>query len=129
MLLIDESILLSIDFDVNRAERMWASYCELLYRTQGLQPPEHISSDLLHYADDLPGHAGRLSRHIQESMLQPCLAAQYRSMFGLKYRSMSGVRYRATEGECLWSTVVSECRSTGLVPGSTVVDKNRATNK
>uniref|UniRef100_A0A0D3BUN2 Uncharacterized protein n=1 Tax=Brassica oleracea var. oleracea TaxID=109376 RepID=A0A0D3BUN2_BRAOL len=35
----------------------------------------------------------------------------------LKNRSMSGVRYRATEGECLRLTVLSECRSTGLVPG------------
>ncbi|KAF3583191.1 hypothetical protein F2Q69_00029498 [Brassica cretica] len=62
-------------------------------------------------------------------MSQPCLAAQYRSMFGLKYRSMWDGRCRSTGDECLRSRVVSEYRSTGLVPGSTVVDKNRATNK
>ncbi|KAF3592810.1 hypothetical protein DY000_02021960 [Brassica cretica] len=38
-------------------------------------------------------------------------------------------RCRSMEDECLRSTVVSECRSTGLVHGSMVVDKNRATNK
>ncbi|KAF2550491.1 hypothetical protein F2Q68_00035208 [Brassica cretica] len=27
-------------------------------RHQGLQPPDHQSSDLLHYADDPPGHTG-----------------------------------------------------------------------
>ncbi|KAG5375887.1 hypothetical protein IGI04_040483 [Brassica rapa subsp. trilocularis] len=35
---------------------------------------------------------------------------------------------RSMEDECLWSTVVSEYRSTGLVSGSTVVEQNRATN-
>ena len=33
------------------------------------------------------------------------------------------------ENECLRSMVVSECRSMELVPESTVVDENRATNK
>ncbi|KAF2577587.1 hypothetical protein F2Q68_00005020 [Brassica cretica] len=97
------------------------------YRTQGLQPPEHISSDLLHYADDPPSHAGLPSHHVQESKSQPCLSVKYRSMFGLKYRSTSDGRYRSTE-ECPRSTVVSECRSTRLVSGSTVVDENRVTN-
>ncbi|KAF2570813.1 hypothetical protein F2Q70_00003848 [Brassica cretica] len=96
---------------------------------KGLQPPEHLSSDLLHYEDDLPGHAGLLSHHVQESKSQPCLAAQYRSMSGLKYLPMSDGRCRSTKDECLWSMVVSECRSTGLVPGSTVADENQATNK
>ena len=70
-----------------------------------------------------------LSHHVQEWKLQPCLAAQYRSMFGLKYRSMSDGRCRSTGDECLRSTVMGEYWSTGLVPGSTVVDENRATNK
>ena len=93
-----------------------------------MQPHEHLSSDLLHYADDPPGHAGLSSHHVQESKLQPDLAAQYRSMNGLKYRSTSDGRCWSTE-ECLRSTVESECRSTRLVSGSTVADKNRATNK
>ncbi|KAF2590803.1 hypothetical protein F2Q70_00038697 [Brassica cretica] len=42
----------------------------------GLQPPEHLSSDLLHYADDIPGHAGLLSHHVQESMSQPCVGVK-----------------------------------------------------
>ncbi|KAF2613280.1 hypothetical protein F2Q70_00011602 [Brassica cretica] len=42
---------------------------------------------------------------------------------------MSDGRCRSTGDECLRSTVMGEYRSTGLVPGSTVVDKNRATNK
>ncbi|KAF2550887.1 hypothetical protein F2Q68_00033775 [Brassica cretica] len=84
---------------------------------------------MLHYADDLPGHTGLLSHHVQESKSQPCLAAQYRSMFVLKYRLMSDGRCRSTGDECLRSMVVSEYRSTGLVSGSTVVDENRATNK
>ncbi|KAF3591651.1 hypothetical protein DY000_02021864 [Brassica cretica] len=40
-----------------------------------------------------------------------------------------GWRSRSTGDECLRSTVVSEYQSTGLVPGSTMVDENRATNK
>ena len=44
-------------------------------------------------------------------------------MFGLKYRSTSDERYRSTK-ECLWSTVVSECRSTRLASGSTVAEEN-----
>ncbi|KAF3553089.1 hypothetical protein F2Q69_00013741 [Brassica cretica] len=75
------------------------------------------SVDLFHYADDPFGHAGLLSHHVQESKLQSCLAALYRSMFGLKYRTMSDGRCRSTGDECLRSTVVSEYRSTGLVPG------------
>ncbi|KAF2565848.1 hypothetical protein F2Q68_00025576 [Brassica cretica] len=78
---------------------------------------------------DLPGHTGLLSHHVQESKSQPCLAAQYRSMFRLKYRSMSDGRCRSTGDECLRSTMVSEYRSMGLVPVSTVVDENRAMNK
>ncbi|KAF3565464.1 hypothetical protein DY000_02015986 [Brassica cretica] len=50
-------------------------------------------------------------------------------MSGLEYRSMSDGRCRSMEDECLWLTVVSEYRSTGLVPGSTVVERNRATNR
>ncbi|KAF3555870.1 hypothetical protein F2Q69_00013325 [Brassica cretica] len=42
---------------------------------------------------------------------------------------MSDRRYRSTEDECLWLTVVSECRSTGIVPGSTVVDENQLRSK
>ncbi|KAF3557375.1 hypothetical protein F2Q69_00013036 [Brassica cretica] len=52
---------------------------------------------MLHYADDPPGHAGLPSHHVQESKSQPCLAAQYRSMFGLKYQSSSDGRYRSME--------------------------------
>ncbi|KAL0704932.1 hypothetical protein Bca4012_071357 [Brassica carinata] len=44
-------------------------------------------------------------------------------------RSTEGECYRSTEGECYRSTVVSEYRSTGLMYGSTVVEKNRATQK
>ncbi|KAF2587186.1 hypothetical protein F2Q70_00035925 [Brassica cretica] len=42
---------------------------------------------------------------------------------------MSDGRCRSTEDECLRSMVVSECRSTRLVSGSTVADKNQATNR
>ena len=41
---------------------------------------------------------------------------------------MSDERCRSMEDECLWSTVVSEYRSTKLVSGLTVVERNRATN-
>ncbi|KAF2575935.1 hypothetical protein F2Q70_00002679 [Brassica cretica] len=69
----------------------------------------------------------QVSIHLaQELRSQPCLAAQYRSMFGLKYRSTSDGRYRLTE-EYLRSMMVSECRSMRLVSGSTVVDENQAT--
>ncbi|KAF3566242.1 hypothetical protein DY000_02014613 [Brassica cretica] len=44
------------------------------------------------------------SVHVSKS--QPCLAAQYRSMFGLEYRSMSDGRCRSIEDECLRSTVI-----------------------
>ncbi|KAG5400057.1 hypothetical protein IGI04_014664 [Brassica rapa subsp. trilocularis] len=37
------------------------------YRTQGLQPPENISSDLFHYAHDHPGHTGFLCHLAQVS--------------------------------------------------------------
>ncbi|KAF3572653.1 hypothetical protein F2Q69_00059341 [Brassica cretica] len=119
---IDGSIRMSIDFDINMAGRMWVSCCELLhqYQAQGLEPPEHLSSDLLHYADDPPGHTGLPHHHVQESKSQPCRAAQYRSMFGLKCRSIS-------DGRCR-STVESECRLMRLVSGSTVVDENRSMN-
>ncbi|KAF2545477.1 hypothetical protein F2Q70_00023133 [Brassica cretica] len=50
-------------------------------------------------------------------------------MFGLEYRSMSDGGCRLMKDECLRSTVMSEYRSTGQVSGSTVVDRNRATNK
>ena len=95
----------------------------------GLQPPEHLSSDLLHYADDHHGHAGRYYHLEQVSESEPCLAAQYRSMSGMENRSMSDGRCRSMEDKCLRSTVVSEYRSTGLVSRSTVVEQNRATNR
>ncbi|KAF3560246.1 hypothetical protein F2Q69_00011313 [Brassica cretica] len=94
---------------------------------KGLQPPERLSFDMLHYADDILGHAGLPSHHVQVSRSQPCLAAQYRSMFRLKCLSISDRRYRSMEG-CLRSTVESECRSMRLVSGSTVVDENRSMN-
>ncbi|KAF3551715.1 hypothetical protein DY000_02007231 [Brassica cretica] len=84
---------------------------------------------MLHYADDLLGHAGLPSHHVQVSRSQPCLVAQYRSMFGLKYRSTSDGRCWSMEEECLLSMVVSECRSTRLVSGSTVADENQVMNK
>ncbi|KAF3485655.1 hypothetical protein F2Q69_00052720 [Brassica cretica] len=83
---------------------------------------------MVHYADDPPGHEGLLSHLVQVSKSQPCLAAQYRSMSGLEYRSMSDGRCWSMEDECLRSTVVSEYWSTGLVYGSTVVERNRAAN-
>ncbi|KAF2570909.1 hypothetical protein F2Q70_00002677 [Brassica cretica] len=49
-------------------------------KAQGLQPPEHLSSDLLHQADDPPGHAGFHCYLVQVSKAQQSLAAQYRSM-------------------------------------------------
>ncbi|KAF2576886.1 hypothetical protein F2Q68_00006021 [Brassica cretica] len=42
---------------------------------------------------------------------------------------MSDGRCRSTEDECLRSIVVSEYRSTELVSGSTVVDRNRSMKK
>ncbi|KAF3541470.1 hypothetical protein F2Q69_00022397 [Brassica cretica] len=99
-----------------------------LHQTQGLQSPEHLSSGLLHYADDHPGHAGHHYHLVPVSESQPCLAAQYRSMSTMEYRSMIDGRCRLMEDECLRSTVVSEYRSTRLVSGSTVVERNRATN-
>ncbi|KAF3604901.1 hypothetical protein DY000_02049306 [Brassica cretica] len=104
-------------------------YWPIPHQAQGLQPPEHLSSDLLHYADDPPGHAGLHCCLVQVSKAQPCLAAQYRSMSGMEYRSMSDEGCWSTEGECCRSTVVSEYRSTELVSGSTVVKQNRATHK
>ncbi|KAF2591912.1 hypothetical protein F2Q70_00038505 [Brassica cretica] len=78
---------------------------EIIYQTQGLEPPEHLSSDLLHYAYDLHGHAGLPSHHVQVSWSQPCLAVQYRSMFGLKYpidvgwkMSVDGKRVSSVDG-------------------------------
>ncbi|KAF2580022.1 hypothetical protein F2Q68_00005043 [Brassica cretica] len=82
------------------------------HQTQGLQPPENLSTDLLHYAYDPPGHAGHHYHLVPVSKSQPCLAVQYRSMSGMEYRSMSDGRCWSTEDECLWSTVVSEYRST-----------------
>ncbi|KAF2588333.1 hypothetical protein F2Q70_00038446 [Brassica cretica] len=95
---------------------------------QGLphqDPRKHIEEleDLVS-RNDTPGHTGLPYHHVQVSRPQPCLAAQYRSMFGLEFRSMSNERCRSTE-VCLRSTVVSECRSTKMVYGSTVVDENR----
>ncbi|KAF3555533.1 hypothetical protein F2Q69_00013432 [Brassica cretica] len=94
-----------------------------------LELGRYVATELEPELDDLPGHTGLLSHHVQESKSQPCLVAQYRSMFRLKYRSMSDGRYRSTGDECLRSTMVSEYRSMGLVPVSTVVDENRAMNK
>ncbi|KAF2567021.1 hypothetical protein F2Q68_00024565 [Brassica cretica] len=45
--------------------------------SEALQPPEHLFSDLLHYADDPHGHAGLHCCPEQVSKAQPCLAAQY----------------------------------------------------
>ncbi|KAF3537752.1 hypothetical protein F2Q69_00023533 [Brassica cretica] len=42
---------------------------------------------------------------------------------------MSDGRCRSTEDECLRLIVVSEYRLTGLVSGSTVVDRNRLMNR
>ncbi|KAF3573379.1 hypothetical protein F2Q69_00058582 [Brassica cretica] len=50
-------------------------------------------------------------------------------MSEMECRSISGEGYRSTEGLCCRSTGVSENRSTGLVSGSTVVERNRATRK
>ncbi|KAF3519907.1 hypothetical protein DY000_02060794 [Brassica cretica] len=100
-----------------------------LHQAQGLQPPEHIFSALLHYADDPHGHAGLHCCPEQVSKAQPCIAAQYRSMFEMECRSTSGEGCRLTESLCCRSTGVSENRSTGLVSGSTVVEQNRATRK
>ncbi|KAF3566602.1 hypothetical protein DY000_02014346 [Brassica cretica] len=99
------------------------------HQAQGLQPPEHLSFDLLHYADDPLGHAGLHCYLVQVSKEQPSLAAQQRSMSGMEYRSMSNERCWSTEGECCRSTVVREYQSTELVYGSTVVEQNRATHK
>ncbi|KAF3512541.1 hypothetical protein F2Q69_00006550 [Brassica cretica] len=103
--------------------------CRSMFEAQGLQPPEHLSSDLLHYADDPPGHAGLHCCLEQVSKAQPSLAAQYRSMSGIEYRSMSDEVCWSTEGECCLSTGVSEYRSTELASGSTAVEQNRATHK
>ena len=94
----------------------------------GIAAPEHLSSDMLHYADDPRGHTGLTYHHVQVSKSQSCLAAQYRSMVRLEYRSTSDERCRSMEEECLQLTVVRECWSMKLVFGSTVVDENRATN-
>ncbi|KAF3500022.1 hypothetical protein F2Q69_00042194 [Brassica cretica] len=98
-----------------------------LDQAQGLQHPEHIFYDLLHYADDPPGHAGLHCCPEQVSKARPLLAVQYRSMSDMECRSMSGEGYRSTEGLCCLSIGVSENLSTGLVSGSTVVEQNRAT--
>ncbi|KAF3576621.1 hypothetical protein DY000_02030738 [Brassica cretica] len=74
----------------------------------GFLPPEHLSSNLLHYADDPPGHAGLHCCLVQVSKAQPCLAAQYRSMSGMEYRSMSDEGCWSTESECFRSTGVRE---------------------
>ncbi|KAF2573026.1 hypothetical protein F2Q70_00002169 [Brassica cretica] len=55
--------------------------------------------------------------------------AGVRSMSDGRCRSMSDGRFRSMEDECLRSTLVSEYWSTGLVSGSTVVERNRATNR
>ncbi|KAF3513007.1 hypothetical protein F2Q69_00006083 [Brassica cretica] len=120
---------MSIDLDFVRAGRMWVFCCELLHQAQGLQSPEHLYSDLLHYADDPPGHLGLHCCPEQVSKAQPCLAVQYRSMSEMECRSMSGEGYLSTEGLCCRSTGVSENWSTRLVSGSTVVEQNRATRK
>ncbi|KAG5384414.1 hypothetical protein IGI04_035884 [Brassica rapa subsp. trilocularis] len=98
-------------------------------QAHGLQPPAHLFSNLLHYANDPPGHAGLHCCPKQVSKVQPLLAVQYRSMSELECRSMSGEGYRSTEGLCCRSIGVSENLSTGLVLGSTVVDQNRVTRK
>ncbi|KAF3601526.1 hypothetical protein F2Q69_00035939 [Brassica cretica] len=51
---IDVEKLMSIDVGVSLSVDAQCLY-------QGLQSPGHLSSDLLHYADDPPGHAGYLS--------------------------------------------------------------------
>ncbi|KAF2570051.1 hypothetical protein F2Q70_00003585 [Brassica cretica] len=47
----------------------------------------------------------------------------------MEYRSMSDGLCRSMEDECLRSKVLGEYLSTGLVSGSTVVKRNRATNR
>ncbi|KAF3548638.1 hypothetical protein DY000_02007478 [Brassica cretica] len=80
------------------------------------KPPERLFSDLLHYADDPPGHAGLHCCPEQVSKAQPLLAVQYRSMSEMECRSTSGEGYRSMEVLC--------CRSTGgereLVDGTGV---------
>ncbi|KAF3549904.1 hypothetical protein DY000_02007658 [Brassica cretica] len=98
-----------------------------LLQAQGLQPNDHLFSDLLHYADDPPGHAGLHCCPEQVSKAQPLLAVQYRSLSEMECRSMSGEGYRSTEGFFYRSMGRSENLSTGLVSGSTVVEHNRAT--
>ncbi|KAF3484801.1 hypothetical protein F2Q69_00052249 [Brassica cretica] len=98
-----------------------------MHQAQGLQPPEHLFYDLLHYADDPPGHAGLHCCPEQVSKAQPLLTVQYRSMSEMECRSMSGEGYRSTEGLCCRSIGVSVNLSTGLVSGSTVVEQYRAT--
>ena len=52
-----------------------------------LQPSDHLTSDLLHYAEDPPSHAGLHSHPTLGLVSQPCLADGHQSMFGLNCRS------------------------------------------
>ncbi|KAG2328730.1 hypothetical protein Bca52824_011458 [Brassica carinata] len=61
----------------------------------GLQPPDRLSSDQLHYADDPPGHAGFHSRLAQGLKSQPCLMSWGRSMVRVIGRSMSDGKSRS----------------------------------
>ncbi|KAF2571870.1 hypothetical protein F2Q70_00002807 [Brassica cretica] len=114
---------------VDRCSGTFVDRFLLVYVYRCSVPPEHLFSDLLHYANDPPGHAGLQCCPEQVSKAQPCLAVKYQSMSEMECRSMSGEGYRSTEGLCCRSTGVSENRSTELVYGSTVVEQNRATRK
>ncbi|KAF2577293.1 hypothetical protein F2Q68_00004843 [Brassica cretica] len=67
--------------------------CKLL----ALHPHDHLSYDLLHYADDPPGHADFQSRPELELVSQPCFVAQYRSMSEAECQLMPGGHGRSTE--------------------------------
>ncbi|KAF3514143.1 hypothetical protein F2Q69_00006970 [Brassica cretica] len=66
------------------ATELWLELGCYWYQHQDhrLQPPNRLTSDQLHYADDHPGHA----------CLQPCLADGCRSIFALCVLSMWDLR-------------------------------------
>ncbi|KAG5401140.1 hypothetical protein IGI04_015747, partial [Brassica rapa subsp. trilocularis] len=52
------------------------SYSKTHALRTGLQPLDHLSSDMLHYANDPPGHAGFQLRPELELLSQKCFTAQ-----------------------------------------------------